>query len=198
MHWSTRREEGPRSESSGTIQSYVVEPAGKVVRWLGYWLSNNGETTLHFTKRLTLAQGAFWRFLRLSLPDKGLTPYGARRLAKGILLPTVIYRAEFLEPSKNMLNKMQTFWNRISRWITNGFCATNISVLSAAVCLAPMSIYAEQMRLMTAMQVVTAIPEKYIATAMLPQSFPLKREPQLETNRRAAFDMNKGGMRTKV
>jgi len=78
MHWGTRRKKGPTSESSFTIQSHVVEPAGKVVRWLAYWLSDNEETTSHFTKRLTLAEGAFWRLLRLSLPGKGLSPYGAR------------------------------------------------------------------------------------------------------------------------
>jgi len=107
-------------------------------------------------------------------------------------------RAEFLEPMKTMMNKMQTCWNRVSRWITNSFYTMNISVLLAEACLAPMSIYVEQMRLMTAMRIVTAIPENNVATAMLPQSFPLKRGHRLETNCRAAFDMNKGGMRPKV
>jgi len=49
-----------------------------------------------------------------------------------------------------------------------------------------------------ALQIVTANPENNMATVMLQQSFPLKREPRLETNLRAAFDMNKGGMRPKV
>ena len=109
-----------------------------------------------------------------------------------------MYGAEFLEPSKTMLNRMQTFWNWVCRWITNSFYATNILVLSAEGCFAPMSIYAKQMRLMTAMRIVTAIQENNIATAMLPQSFPLKRDHRPEMNRGATFDMNKSGMRPKV
>ena len=78
IHRRTRREKGPRSDSSVTIQAHMVQQAGMVVRWLGYWLADSGETTSHFTKRLLLAQGAFWRFPCLSLPGKGLSPYGAR------------------------------------------------------------------------------------------------------------------------
>jgi len=99
-------------------------------------LADNGETATHFSKRLSLVQGAFWRFQRLSLPGKGLSPYGARRLAKGILLPTLLYGAEFVVPSKTMLNKMQKFWNRVMRGITNTLYATNILVLSSKTSLA--------------------------------------------------------------
>jgi len=140
MHWRKRREKGARCESSVTVQSHVVNPAGSVVKWLGYWLADNGETARHFTKRLSRAQGAFSRFQRLSLPGKGLSPYGARRLAKGILLPLLLYGAEFLVPSKTMLNKMQKFWNRVTRWITNAFYATNISVILSEACLASMAL----------------------------------------------------------
>jgi len=141
-----------------------------------------------------MAQGAFWRFKRLSLPGKGLSPYGARRLAKGILLPTMLYGAEFMVPSKTMLKKMQAFWNRVMRWITNGFYATNISVLSAEASLAPVAVYAEQVRSMTAVRLATALPKNNIATAMFPQSFPIQGEFRVATHRRMAFDLNKGGM----
>jgi len=36
MHRRKRREKGARSESSVTVQSHVVNPAGSVVKWLGY------------------------------------------------------------------------------------------------------------------------------------------------------------------
>jgi len=84
-------------------------------------MADNGETATDFTKRLSLALGAFWRFQRLSLPGKGLSLYGARRPAKGILLPTLLYGAEFLVPSKTMLNKMQKCRNCVMRWITKAF-----------------------------------------------------------------------------
>ena len=84
------------------------------------------------------------------------------------------------------------------RWITNSFFATNTAVLSAEACLAPIEVYAEQIRTMTAIRLATAIPENNIATAMMPQSFPIRRDFRFETNRRLAFDANKGGMRPKV
>jgi len=93
---------------------------------------------------------------------------------------------------------MQTFWNRVSQCITNPFDATNISGQSAELCLGPILIYAEQTSLITAVRIVTAIPENNVVSAMLPQSFPLKRKPRLETNGRPAFDMKKGSMRPKV
>jgi len=198
MHRRKKQEKGARSEASVIVQSHVIKLAGLVVKWLGYWLADNRETATHFTKRLCLAQGAFWRFQRLSLPAKGLSPYGARRLAKRILLPILLYGAEFLMPSKTIMNKMQKLWNRVMRWITNAFYATNISVLWSEACLAPMALYTEQIRLMAAVRIVTAIPENNVATAMLPQSFPIKGDFRIATNWRAPFDRNKEGMRRKV
>jgi len=64
--------------------------------------------------------------------------------------------------------------------------------------LAPMALYTEQIRLMAAVRIVTAIPEINVATAMLSQSFPIKGNFRIATNRRAAFDRNKGGMRLEV
>jgi len=105
---------------------------------------------------------------------------------------------EFLVPSKKILNKMQKFWNHVIRWITNTFYATIISVLSSEACLAPMALYTEQIRLMAAVRIVTAIPENNVATAMLPQSFPIKGDFRIAMTRRVAFDRNKEGMRPKV
>jgi len=198
MHWRKRREGGPRSDSAVRIQGHTVEPAGTLVRWLGYWLSDNGETTPHFNKRLSLAQAAFWRIQRLSMPGKGLSPYGARRLAKGILLPTLLYGAEVLVPSRTMMGKMQKFWNRVARWVTNTFYSTNVTVLSVEACLAPIDLHVEQMKTMTAIRLVTAAPENNVATAMLPITFPTKDDFRVVTNRRLAFDANKGGMRPKT
>jgi len=74
MHWRKRKEQGPRSRCSVTIQSHVVNPAGLVVRWLGFWLTDNGENSTHFTTRLSMVEGAFWRFKRRSLPfERALT-----------------------------------------------------------------------------------------------------------------------------
>jgi len=79
----------------------------------------------------------------------------------------------------------------------NAIYATNILVWSEA-CLASMAIYVEQLSLITAMRITTAIPENDIITTMLPWSFPTKREIRMVINCRAAFDSNKGGMKLKV
>jgi len=180
------------------FQSHVIEPAGKAVKWLGFWLTDNGETSTHFGKRLALAQAAFVRIQRLSMPGKGLNPYGARRLGKGIILPTLLYGAEIFDLTVTMIGKMQTFWNRVLRWITNSFYATNTTVVSAEACLAPIKLYAKQAREMTAVRITTAVPKNNIATAMLPGGYPLVEEYRYPTNRRQAFDNNKGGMRPKT
>jgi len=198
MHWRTRREKGDRSECRIMFQSHVVQPAGKAIKWLGFWLTDNGETSTHFTKRLALAQAAFLRIQRLSMPGKGLTPYGARRLAKGIILPILLYGAEIFDPTVTMIDKMQKFWNRVLRWITNAFYATNITVVSAEACLAPIKLYMRQTRKMTAVRITTAIPSNNIGTAMLPVGYPVVDDYRYPTNRRQAFDNNKGGIRPKV
>jgi len=64
------------------------------------------------------------------MSGKGLSLYRARRLAKGILLPTLLYRTEVLVLSRTMVGKMQKFWNRVARWVTNAFYSTNVTVLS--------------------------------------------------------------------
>ena len=56
-----------------------------------------------------------------------------------------------------MLHKMQNFWNRVMRWITNPFYATNIPVWSFEAGLAPMALHTEHIRLMAAARIVTAI-----------------------------------------
>jgi len=180
------------------FQSHVIEPAGKAVKWLGFWPPDNGETSTHFGKRLALAQAAFIQIQRLSMPGKGLSPNRARRLVKGIILPTLLFGAEIFHLTVTMIGKMQTFWNRVLRWITNSFYATNTTVVSAEACLAPIKLYAKQARERTAVRITTAVPKNNIATAMLPGGYPLVEEYRYPMNRRQAFDNNKGGRSLKT
>ena len=57
MHWRKPKEKGERSKSTVMFQSHVIQPAGKAVQWLGFWLTDNGETSTHFRKKIALAQG---------------------------------------------------------------------------------------------------------------------------------------------
>jgi len=172
MHWRKPKEKGERSECTVMFQSHVIEPGGNAVKWLGFWLTDNGETSTHFGKRLELAQAAFIRIQRLSMPGKGLNPYGAKRIAKGIILPTLLYGSDIFDLTVTMIGKMQTFWNRVLGWITNSFYSTNMTVVSAEACLAPIKLYAKQAREMTAVRITTAVPKNNIATAMLPGGYP--------------------------
>jgi len=146
MHWRTPKERADKYEHPIGIDEQCVEPAPKAVKWLGFHFEPNHSTWEHFAKRLALAQAAFERIKRLSSPGGRLTSYSERRMANGIIVPTLFYGAEFLEPNITMGNKMETFMNRVRRWITNCFYSTNTIVLSAEACLMPTNLYLEQIR----------------------------------------------------
>ena len=61
-----------------------------------------------------------------------------------------------------------------------------------------LKLYLKQAREMTAIRITTAIPENNIATAMLPGGYPIVNGFRFQTNRRQAFDSNRGGTRPKV
>jgi len=118
-------------------------------------------------------------------------------MAKGIIVPTLFYGAEFLEPNITMRNKMETFMNRVRRWITNCFYSTNTIVLSAQACLMPTDLYLEQISDMATIRWATALPDNNIATALFPPGFQLRDSLRFPSNRRAAFS-KAGGMKPKT
>jgi len=67
-------------------------------------------------------------------------------MAKAIIIPTLLYGVEFLDPSATMRHKMEVLLNRVKRWITNCFYSTNINVLSAEACIMPMDLYVTTLR----------------------------------------------------
>jgi len=131
IHWRTPREKVARSEHPIVVDGQCIQPAPKAVKWLGFHFENNHGTWTHYANRLPLAQAAFDRIKRLSSPSGRLTPYSARRMAKAIIIPTLLYGVEFLDPSATMRHKMEVLLNRVKRWITNCFYSTNTNVLSA-------------------------------------------------------------------
>ena len=153
--------------------------------------------TLH--ERLALAQAAFERIKQLSSPGGRLTPYSARRMAKGIIVPMLFYRSEFLEPNITMRNKMnlKTFMNWVRRWITNCFYSTNTIVEWVEPCLMPTDLYLEQIIDMATIGWATALPDNNIATALFPPGFPLNDSFRFPSNRRADFS-KAGSMKPKT
>jgi len=73
-------------------------------------------------------------------------------MAKAIIIPTLIYGAEFLNPSATMRHKMEVLLNQVKRWITNCFYSTNTNVLSAEACIMPVDLYLKQIRDMAAIR----------------------------------------------
>jgi len=144
IHWRTPREKVTRSEHPIVVDGKCIQPAPQAVKWLGLHLENNHGTWTHYTNRLALAQAAFDRIRRLSSPGSRLTPYSARKMAKAIIIPTLLYCAEFLDLSATIKHKMEVPLNRIKRWITNCFYSTNTNVLSAEASIMPVDLYLEQ------------------------------------------------------
>ena len=87
--------------------------------------------------------------------------------------------------------------NRVWRWITNCFYATNTIVLLAEACLMPTDLCLEQIRDMATIRWATALPENNIATALVPPSSPLHDSFHFPCNRRATF-LKAGGMKPKT
>jgi len=179
------------------VDGECIQPAPKVVKWLGFHFENNHGTWTHYANRLALVQAAFDSIKRLSSPGGRLTPYSARRMAKANIIPTLLYSAEFLDPSATMRHKMEVLLNRVKRWITNCFYSTNTNVLSAEACIMPVDLYLEQIRDMAAIRWSTALPDNNIAMALFPPGFPLHDSFCLPSNRRAAFSKT-GGMKPKT
>jgi len=113
IHWRTPREKVARSEHPIVVDGECIQLAPKAVKWLGFHFKNNHGTRTHYANRLALAQAAFDRIKRLSSPGGRLTPYSARRMAKAIIIPTLWYGVEFLDPTVTMRHKMEVLLNRV-------------------------------------------------------------------------------------
>ena len=130
------------------------------------------ETSVHFHKRLALAQGAFSIIKQLSTPGMGLAPHMNRRLASGLILPILTYGADLLVPNSSMLGKMTVLWNRVLRWVTNSFLSTPVSVLPCEACLPPLDSLLPHKRKMAAFRMACSSPLINPAAARLPPTFP--------------------------
>jgi len=111
IHGRTPRETVSRSEHPIVVDGECIQPTPKVVNWLGFHFENNYGTQTHYVNRLPLAQAAFDRIKRLSFPGGRLTPYSTRRMAKAIVIPTLLYGVEFLNSSATMKHKMEVLLN---------------------------------------------------------------------------------------
>jgi len=171
IHWRTPQERSPPS-TAGVRLDDLYFPPKDTVRWLGYWFTPPLSSSAHFSKRLSLAQGAFDTIKRLSPPGKGLPPYLCHRLASSLLAPVLLYGADLYTPLVRIQDKLDVFWHRVQRWVTNCFSSTPVPILAIESCLPPLVLLIEHRQRMAALRMVCSPPEINPASARLHRSVP--------------------------
>ena len=157
IQWRTPSQRSPPSMAPIELEGHLFQPS-KVVRWLGYWFTPALNTTHHFRHRLSLAQAIFSFVKRLSSQGASVKPFLCHRIANGLLLPILTYRADLLTPNSSALRGMDSFWHRVQRWTTNNFFSTPTSILSREACLPPVVSYCRYRRRLAALRVACAPP----------------------------------------
>jgi len=171
IHWRTPQERSAPSMAGVRLDDLYFSPKD-TVRWLGYWFTPPLSSSAHFSKRLSLAQGAFDTIKRLSPPGKGLPPYLCHRLASSLLAPVLLYGSDLYTPLVKMQDKLDVFWHRVQRWVTNCFSSTPVPILAIESCLPPLVLLIEHRQRMAALRVVCSPPEINPASARLHKSVP--------------------------
>ena len=142
VHRRTPQERAPPATAGVRLDDLYFPPKNEV-RWLGYWFTPSLSTNAHFARRLSLAQRALDAVKRLSPPGKGLPPYLCYRLAPSLFAPGLLYGAELFTPLMKMQDRLDAFWRRVQRWVTNCFVSTPIPILAMEACLPPLPLLTE-------------------------------------------------------
>jgi len=171
IHWLTPQERSPPSKAGVRLDDLYFSPKDEV-RWLRYWFTPSLSPNAHFSKRLSLAQGALDTIKRLSPSRNGLPTYLCHRLASSLLAPNLLYGADLYTPSVRMQAKLDAFWHRVQRWMTNCFSSLPIPVLAIEACLPPLVLLIEHRQRMAALRVVCSPPEMNPASARVYKSVP--------------------------
>ena len=180
VHWRTPQERAPPATAGVRLDDLYFSPKSEV-RWLGYWFTPSLSTNAHFARRLFLAQGALDAVKRLSPPGKGLPPFLCHRLASSLIAPVLLYGADLFTPLMKMQDRLDTFWRRVQRWVTNCFSSTPIPILAIEACLSPLPLLIEHRQRMAALRLASSPPEINLAAGRLHKSVPNKstfRSPQ--------------------
>ena len=174
IHWRTPLQRDPSGSPAPPpiCQDSQVFPPLPCVRWLGYWFTPNLASSAHFSKRLGLAQGAIATVKRLSPPGSGLSPYLAHRLLISLLLPTLLYGADLMVPSRGMLTQMDVYWRQLERWVSNCFISTPIPVLAAEAFIPPLLALVPHKRRIAVLRLICAPRTVNPAAGRLCPTFP--------------------------
>ena len=172
IHWRTPRQRDSQvCLSPIQLDGEIFDPRDSL-RWLGYWFTPTLSTSTHFSRRLALAQGAFALIRPLSPPGAGLAPYLCHRLATSLIAPILLYGADLLKPNAGSLTRLNTFWHKVQRWVTNRFLSTPIGILAIESCLPLIPLLVSQKQGLAALRTVCSPPIVNPATTRLHPSLP--------------------------
>ena len=180
IYWRTPKDRTPRARTPIHLEDGIFFPREEV-RWLGYWFMPNGTSTPHFRRRLTLANAAFAVIKRLAPPGAGLNPLRAHRLAHSLLLPVLAYGADLFTPNGAMTHRLDVYWHRVQRWITNCFSSTLVNILAVEASSPPIGLLLAHKRRLAAVTLACTPSLICTAAARLPPDFssPYRfREPE--------------------
>ena len=171
IHWRTPKDRSPVCSAPIVINEMLFLPS-QAVRWLGYWFTPAIHTSLHFLKRLALAEATFTTVRRLSAAGKGLSSWCNRKLVFGAILPILTYGSDLFTPDSSTMKKLDAFWHKVLRWTTNCFRTTPIGALYIEASLPPMATLLKHRRRQAALRLVCSPSKHNPAAARLPDSVP--------------------------
>jgi len=86
--------------------------------------------------------------------------------------PSFLYGANLFTPSMRMQDKLDVFWHRVQRGVTNCSSSTPVPILAIVSCLPPLVLLIEHRQCMAALRMVCSPPEINPAWARLHKSVP--------------------------
>ena len=84
----------------------------------------------------------------------------------------VSYGADLFTPNKAMVQKLDVFWHRVQRWVTNCLSSTPVNILAAEAALPPIGLLLTHKRRLAAITLVCTPSPICTAAARLPKDFP--------------------------
>jgi len=171
VHWRTPKDHSDVSFAPIVINDMLFSPS-QAARWLGYWLTPTIQSSIHFRRRLALAQASFTTVRLLSAAGKGLSSWCNRKLVFGAILPILTHGCDLCTTDVATLEKLDSFWHGVLWWTTKCFYTTACGALYLEASLPPISSICKHRCRSAALRLVCASLKFNPATTRIPESVP--------------------------